>query len=661
MNNYFTSRKMWPVLLFLSIILCLSACGKNVSSSSASNSVASNAPLGMGTTPEPGTNGKAMPLPDGHFESMVASNGIDYVGSDNGRLYALNGKNGTVSWQYNAGAPVHVAAVIDGVVYADANDNNGNSAVAYAFNANNGSVLWHYSVNDYISQMLVENGIVYAGTAATGNSIRLSALQASSGSLLWSYSAKAETPGLLTAGDGAVFYAEIQGIAGDSFNERITALRSSNGSVLWRLPIAAADGFARGTPALSNGVFYIGSNSGSVYAVRVSDGSVLWHVARSGGFDGTPLDLSPLVDDGMVFMEGKQGPGGRHVVFFAMRASDGTLLWSKSQGVEPGPVVNQPQIVGGVIYASDGVGGLSALRETDGAVLWQHTGDQVYTPVIVADGRVQLNSGESVLAISSKDGAVLWRRAISFHNVFYSNDTPEAEDSGIVYVATTNGTVQALSASDGHALWQYVIQELAVPTDPIYGAYVHFSNAVSYQQAIHLITDLGLQTIAFCAFQWKLEGNSDGFSTGHSLVVVATVNSAPLWFNRLQAMPEVTEVQASGPHSCPMMRYDPNALNYLQPDAPVTYVRATFSNSTAYDVALVAINNLGFRLANPCYEQARSRGDKPTWNTSGQENTFGAAHTLLLATTSFNATTWLSQLKSVAGVTKVDAPVGVKC
>jgi len=659
MSSYFTGRKALIPLLLLSIVLCVSACGKNIPGSPTSSTVSHNAPLGVGMTPEPGTDGKPMPLPDGHFESMVASNGVDYVGSDNGRLYALNGKDGTVRWQYNAGAPVYVAAVMQGTVYVDAN--NGTSAVAYAFNASDGRVLWHYNVNNYISQLMIESGIVYVGTAATGNSIRLYALQASRGSLLWSYSARAETPGLLTASDGAVFYAEILGIAGDSFNEHITALRSSNGAVLWRLPIAAADGYARGTPAVSNGVIYIGSNNGSVYAVRVSDGSVLWHVARSGGFDAIPLDISPLVDDGMVFIEGKQGPGGQNLALFAMRASDGKLLWSKSQGVEPGPMVNQPQIIDGVIYADGNVGGLDALRETDGSVLWQHTGDQVYSPVFVADGRVQISSGDSVLAIRTKDGTVLWRRSISFHSTLATGETPEVVDNGIIYVATTNGAVQALSASDGHTLWQYVIQELAVPTNPIYGAYLHFADGVSFQQAIHLLTDLGLQTFANCAFQWKPEGSSADFSAYHQLVVAATVNSAPLWFNRLQATPGVTSLQADGPHSCPMMRYDPNALNRLKPDAPVTYVKAAFSGNTGYDAALDAVNNLGFRLANPCYEQARSRGDKPTWNTAGQESVFGSAHSLLLATTGFNATTWLAQLKSVAGVTRVDAPVGVGC
>ena len=657
MSSYFTGRKPLILLVFLSIVLCVSACGKNIPGSPTSNSISNNAPLGIGMTPEPGTNGKPMPQPDGHYESMVASNGVDYAGSDNGRLYALNGKDGAVRWQYNAGAPVYVAAVAQGVVYADAS--NGNNSVAYAFNASNGGVLWHYNVNDYISNLMVESGIVYIGTAATGNTPRLYALQAANGSLLWSYTARAETPGLLAAGDGVVLYAEILGIGSGNFNEHITALRSSDGAVLWRLPITASDGFARGTPALSNGIIYIGTNNGSVYAVRASDRSVLWHVGRSGGFDFIPLNMAPLLDNGVVYVEGKQGPGGESLTLFAMRASDGTLLWSKSLGSAPGPLVDQPQIVNGVIYVVNGVDGLIALKETDGSLLWQHSADQVYGPFVVANGLVQINGGDGVLALRASDGTVAWKSAITSLDSVSSAGPAEVIDDGIVYVATTKGIIQALDASNGATLWRYIIQELAVPTDPIYGAYVQFASTLSFQQGLRLITDLGLQTIAFCAIQWKPTGSATDFANGHSLVVVATVNSAPLWFNRLQATPGMTSLQASGPHSCPMMQYDPHALNFLDPNAPVTYARATFSSDTDYDAALDAVNNLGFRLANPCYEQARARGDKPAWNTAGQENTFGASHTLLLATTSYNAATWLSQLKTVAGVTSVDA--GVVC
>ena len=659
MSSYFAGRRVLVPLILLSIVLCVSACGKNAPGSPASSSVAQNGPLGSGMTPEPGTNGKPMPLPDGHYESMVASNGVDYVGSDNGRLYALNGKDGAMRWQYNAGAPVYVAAVMQGVVYADAS--NGNSAVAYAINAGTGSVLWHYNVNDYISDLMAENGVVYVGTAATGNTPRLYALRAGNGSLLWSYTANAETPGLLAASDGMVFYAEILGIGSGNFSEHITALRSSDGSVAWRLPIAAAGGFARGIPAIANDVIYIATNNGSVYAVRMSDGTVLWHVAHSGGFDAIPLDMSPLVDNGVVYVEGKQGPGGEYLSLFAMRAGDGTLLWSKSLGFAPAPMVDQPQVVNGVMYVVNGVTGLVALREADGSLLWQHTADQVFGPFVVANGLIHINGGNGVLALRTGDGSVAWKSAISSLQSESSAGPAEVVDNGIVYVATMKGIVQALDASNGQMLWHYVIQELAVPTEPIYGAYVQFSAAVSFQQAIQLITDLGLQTIPLCAIQWKPMSSAADFANGHSLIVAATVNSAPLWFNRLQAMPGVTSLQAAGPHSCPMMRYDPNALRFLGPDVPVTYVKVTFSSGTSYDAAMGAVNNLGFRLANPCYEQARARGDKPAWNTAGEESAFGSSHTLLLATTAYNATAWLSQLKTVAGVTKIDEPLKVTC
>ena len=74
---------------------------------------------------------------------------------------------------------------------------------------------------------------------------------------------------------------------------------------------------------------------------------------------------------------------------------------------------------------------------------------------------------------------------------------------------------------------------------------------------------------------------------------------------------------------------------------------------------LDVLNTLGFRLADPCYEQARARGTKPTWHSMGQADSFTRTRTLLLATTAFNATDWAKQLETVAGVAKVEAPFKV--
>ncbi len=82
-------------------------------------------------------------------------------------------------------------------------------------------------------------------------------------------------------------------------------------------------------------------------------------------------------------------------------------------------------------------------------------------------------------------------------------------------------------------------------------------------------------------------------------------------------------------------------------------MRVTFSQTTGYDSALDIVNALGFRLANPTYEQKRAQGLQPAWISMGQETTYGKTQTLLLATTQFNAANWTNQLKDTPVVVSV--------
>ena len=90
-------------------------------------------------------------------------------------------------------------------------------------------------------------------------------------------------------------------------------------------------------------------------------------------------------------------------------------------------------------------------------------------------------------------------------------------------------------------------------------------------------------------------------------------------------------------------------------------MRVTFAYTAQYATALDATNALGFRLADPCYEQSRARGTKPTWHSMGQADSFTRTRTLLLATTAFNATDWAKQLGAVAGVVKVEVTFKMAC
>jgi outer membrane protein assembly factor BamB len=67
---------------------------------------------GIGSGNQPG------PKSQGHSESIVVANGLAYIGSDNGTLYALGARDGIVHWQRQLGATVLVFSSVNNIVYA---------------------------------------------------------------------------------------------------------------------------------------------------------------------------------------------------------------------------------------------------------------------------------------------------------------------------------------------------------------------------------------------------------------------------------------------------------------------------------------------------------------------------------------------------------------
>jgi len=75
------------------------------------------------------------------YSSPAIINGVVYVGSFDGNIYALNATNGTKIWNYTMGGQVLSSpAVIDGKVYVGSSDGN-----VYALNADTGDKLWNFT------------------------------------------------------------------------------------------------------------------------------------------------------------------------------------------------------------------------------------------------------------------------------------------------------------------------------------------------------------------------------------------------------------------------------------------------------------------------------------------------------------------------------------
>ena len=90
------------------------------------------------------------------FSAPAISGGVVYVGSYDGNIYAINASTGQQKWSFQTGyAVVSSPAVSDGIVYVGSEDNH-----LYALNAETGAQVWNHTFSDMIitSSPAVVNG-----------------------------------------------------------------------------------------------------------------------------------------------------------------------------------------------------------------------------------------------------------------------------------------------------------------------------------------------------------------------------------------------------------------------------------------------------------------------------------------------------------------------
>jgi len=107
------------------------------------------------------------------------------------------------------------------------------------------------------------------------------------------------------------------------------------------------------SPAVANGVVYVGSGDYKVYALNARTGAKLWSY-RTGSF----VWSSPAVANGVVYIGSSDGK------VYALNARTGAKLWSYTTG---GGVYCSPVVVNGALYAASTDGNVYAFGLKQGA------------------------------------------------------------------------------------------------------------------------------------------------------------------------------------------------------------------------------------------------------------------------------------------------------
>ncbi|MBS0658606.1 MAG: PQQ-binding-like beta-propeller repeat protein [Verrucomicrobia bacterium] len=225
-----------------------------------------------------------------------------------------------------------------------------------------------------------------------------------------------------------------------------------------------------GSPVLSDGVLYFGSDDHHLYAIEAETGRQLWRFATRG-----PVPSTPAVADGLVFAPSYDGG------FYALDARDGSLRWKFATGGERrfearglhgqqprtqtyadvfDVFLSSPAVAGGTVYFGSGDTHVYALDAASGRLRWKFkTDDVVHASPAVADGVVYIGSWDSrFYALDAATGAEKWRfqagRDDLLHNQVGFQSSPAVAD-GVVYTGCRDAHLYALEAASGRELWRF--------------------------------------------------------------------------------------------------------------------------------------------------------------------------------------------------------------
>lgn len=239
-------------------------------------------------------------------------------------------------------------------------------------------------------------------------------------------------------------------------------------------------------PAVVDGVVYVGTHGGSLYAFDAADGTIQWRQDQQVTLDSQPIveqgavvvasydgvtsydaadgghrwtvappgevgevESDVVVDGGRVFFSAQNQPGThettsvpRYHRLYALDVADGGTLWTVDLRAEGIAATN------GTVYAAMGDGRLLAFDGAIGESRWETTVSETapLSRPVVGEEVVYVTSDGNLATIAADDGGVRWRQDGRFH------DEPVVVGDA-VYCATRR-TLVALDPATGRRRWR---------------------------------------------------------------------------------------------------------------------------------------------------------------------------------------------------------------
>jgi outer membrane protein assembly factor BamB len=409
---------------------------------------------------------EAMPPPS-VIPRIFIADGRVYMFSAGSSLRVLQESSGKQLWQTSG----QLEAVDTDQIYLSFSQ--GNTSFLEALRANDGKQLWQKTEDSATRVISAVHGSVYLYQETDA---RLVALNERDGTERWKNLIDLPLPASPGNGESGISVQVSSSVVYvRSASGQISAYQEESGSLLWSHTFPSSSSIAPEMPwEISEGVIYT-ANGINIYALRISDGKMLWQRGADTSF---VLDSS----GGMLLTLAIAASGTSLV---ALQAHDGKMLWQRS---EPQIQLNSVgmsigiKLIGSTLYIGrrGSAGGLpfgdqatyfatdvQAIRASDGMYLWQYQGEKSWDILAVegTDATAYILSYDSqapqptatLTALRVSDGKHLWQHAAPAAGLTFADDAlytgygGDGQTSGCT--ATGAAHIVKYRATDGQERW----------------------------------------------------------------------------------------------------------------------------------------------------------------------------------------------------------------
>jgi outer membrane protein assembly factor BamB len=383
------------------------------------------------------------------FSSPALVNGVVYVGSEDGYLYAINAGTGMLKWKFKTGGPLHSSPrIYQTTVYVGSFD-----GFYYAIDTDSGREKWKVKTNGerwmggkgylgmkptdqymsdpwefFLSSANIESGsngtTVYFGSS-DGN---LYAVDALSGKVKWKFSAEGSIHTTPAIYNHTVYFG--------SWDTNMYAVDARSGKLDWKFKTGDQPGMSgiQASPIIDDGKVYFGARDAHMYALDAVSGKMIWKYDAEKSW----ILSSAAVSDGTVYVGTSDS--------FLLLALDGKTGEEKFRFLADGYVYSSPVIKGSNLFFGDFTGKIFSVDVTSNGKTWNE---------FVTDSRTENaasvlnNKGKLDFAFAGGDADLsIYSNVVHVMDQFYKLgpivSTPVVED-GILFVGSADGYLYSIN------------------------------------------------------------------------------------------------------------------------------------------------------------------------------------------------------------------------